>query len=80
MTPATRLRPGDRVIVEGRVLSVEEGQPYGAVTVRFDEATDPSYLLDGVEAVVPQVIVWPVPGVDVPQDYTAHEGYYEEDE
>lgn len=71
---------GDRVLVEGTVVNVESGRPYGAVTVRFAEATDPSHLLDGVDIIAPQVLVHPIPGVDVPQDYTAQEGLYEEDE
>lgn len=72
-------RPGDRVVVEGRVVAVEDGRPYGAVTVRFDEATDPSFLLDGVDVVVPQILVTPLPGVDVPSDYVAREGFYPEE-
>lgn len=55
---------GERVLVEGVVEGWESGRPFGAVTVRFAEATDPSGLLDGVDAVLPQVVVHRL-GVDV---------------
>lgn len=78
--------PGQRVLVEGVVTAWEYGKPYGAVTVAFPTATDPSHLLDGVEAVVPQAVVfteedvaWTYPGVDVANDYTAAEGFYPEE-
>ena len=77
-------RPGQRVLVEGTVLGYEQGTPFGAVVVRFAEATDPSYLLDGVDAILPQVLVHAADGVDVPGDITGYvtsEGFYpEEDE
>lgn len=56
--------PGQRVLVEGVVVDWEFGRPYGAVTVAFPASTDPSHMLDGVEAVVPQNLCF-VPGVDV---------------
>ena len=73
-------RVGERVLVEGTIVDWEYGKPYGAVTVHFCAATDPSHRLDGITAIVPQVIVfadWD--GVDVPDDYIdyiAEEGYY----
>lgn len=74
-------RVGERVLVEGTIVDWEYGKPYGAVTVRFEAATDPYYLLDGIDAVVPQAIVFAdfAPSVDVPDeyiDYTAEEGFY----
>lgn len=71
-------RRGERVLVEGIVESWEHGRPFGAVTVRFPEATDPAGLLDGVDAVLPQVLVHRL-GVDVADNFVAAEGYYEED-
>lgn len=55
---------GDRVLVEGVVTDWEFGRPFGAVTVKFEAATDPSGFQDGVEAVVPQILIY-TPGVDV---------------
>lgn len=60
--------PGEPVLVEAEVVSFEEGQPYGAVTVNVPEATDPSHLLDGVQMIVPQVIVYSYAS-EVPEDY-----------
>lgn len=71
---------GQTVLVEGVVTAVEEGRPFGAVTVRFDGTTDPSHLLDGVELVAPQVLVTPAPSVDVPMGYVTYEGFYPEEE
>ena len=72
-------RKGERVLVEGTVVDWEWGVPFGAVTVRFEAATDPSHRLDGIDAVVPQAIVF-APRVDVPNDYIdyiSEEGYYQ---
>ena len=75
-------RKGERVLVEGTIVDWEYGVPFGAVTVRFEAATDPSHRLDGIDAVVPQAIVFAEAdwdGVDVPVDYidyTTEEGYY----
>ena len=73
-------RVGERVLVEGTIIDWEYGTPFGAVTVRFEAATDPDYILDGIDAVVPQAIVF-APSVDVPDDYidyitTEEEGRY----
>lgn len=57
--------PGQRVLVEGTVVDWEYGRPFGAVTVRFEAATDPAHRLDGVTIVVPQILCSD-PGVDVP--------------
>ena len=76
-------RPGDTVLVEGVVVAVEEGRPYGAVHVRFDGTTDPTHLVDGVEVIAPQVIVTPAPGVVLPTDYDGYvtlEGFYPDEE
>ena len=35
-------RVGERVLVEGTIIDWEYGVPFGAVTVRFEAATDPS--------------------------------------
>ena len=74
-------RKGERVLVEGTIVDWEYGVPFGAVTVRFEAATDPSHRLDGIDAVVPQAIVFAEAdrdGVDVPVDYvtTEEEGFY----
>jgi len=68
-------RKGERVLVEGTIVDWEWGTPYGAVIVRFEAATDPSHRLDGIDAVVPQAIVF-APSVDVPDTYIEEEGYY----
>ena len=81
MTPPQRhpYRPGQKVLVEGVVQDYAWGAPYGAVLVEFPAATDEDHLLDGVKTWQPQALVY-VPGVDVDYtDYTAAEGYYEED-
>jgi len=73
-------RVGERVLVEGTIIDWEYGTPFGAVTVRFEAATDPDYILDGIDAVVPQAIVFSdCPSVDVPEayiDYITEEGFY----
>ena len=52
-----RFTPGETVLVEATVVSWDEGKPYGSVTVQIPSATDESFLLDGITAVVPQAIV-----------------------
>ena len=72
-------RKGERVLVEGTIVDWEYGVPFGAVTVRFEAATDPSHRLDGIDAVVPQAIVFVPSSVDVPDDYIDYiteEGFY----
>lgn len=73
----TTYRKGQKVLVEGTVIAWETGRPFGAVTVSFREATDPSHLLDGVEAVLPQVVVHTL-GVEEPSDDDPYYGeqYY----
>lgn len=83
MTDHTRHYDRDQlVLVEGRVVSYETGRPFGAVTVRFAEGTDPSFLLDGVDVVLPQALVHTLPDarVAVPSDYESEEGWYGDDE
>jgi hypothetical protein len=48
---------GETVLVEATVVSWEDGQPYGSVTVEIPSATDELFLTDGVTAIVPQAIV-----------------------
>lgn len=78
----TDYQPGQKVLVEAEVVSYDHGVPFGAVTVRFPEGTDPSFLLDGVDVVLPQVIVHP--GVVVPvcsPDYSViYDGYYPQED
>lgn len=69
--------PGQPVLVEGETVSFEPGEPYGEVTVKFPTATDPSHLLDGVVALVPEPLVHSV-DVDIPEDWVSEEGYYDE--
>jgi len=70
-------RKGERVLVEGTIVDWEYGKPFGAVTVRFEAATDPAHRLDGIDAVVPQAIVFTEwDDVDVPIDYITEEGFY----
>ena len=77
MTPPQRFpyKVGDKVVVEATVTDLEAGEPFGAVTVRIPEATDPAHILDGVEAICPQVIVHPV-HIDLPENYVSEEGWY----
>lgn len=78
----TTYRLGQKVLVEGKVTGWEMGRPFGAVTVRFDEGTDPSFLLDGVDVVLPQVVVHVLDTSDVDEpyddeDYINYGSYYD---
>lgn len=73
--------PGQRVLVEGVVVDWQWGQPYGSVRVSFPSATDPNFLLDGLDGWHPQALVF-AEGEDVfdLNYFTAQEGLYEDDE
>ena len=50
---------GDAVLVEGVVTAVGGQSPTGTVAVNFPFATDPSWHLDGVDIIAPDLIVFP---------------------
>lgn len=77
----TVYRRGDKVLIEATVKSWDPFTPFGEVHVFIPPATDPSHMLDGVDAVVPQAIVHNLtrPAVDVSNFY-AVEGLYGDDE
>jgi len=47
---------GDTVLIPVEVVAIENGRPYGTYTVYMEYASDDLGLLDGITAIVPQVV------------------------